>query len=188
MIDPDTPEDQRRKAYRKLSFLVHPDKNDDDKERAQKAFEAVNRAYKMFDDEEQLQYCVGVAEEAKEMLQVKLEEKRKLAKKEGKTSIDEDDPKKYKEEYRKTMTKLFADLELKKQRMEESESKERKRQRDEEDALEAKVKKDKEWKHEWEEAQVNRVDSWRNFQKGGTKKKKTKTMGLKPPKLKQEKR
>ena len=105
------------------------------------------------------------------------------------------------------MTKLFADLELKKQRMEESESKERKRQRDEEDALEAKVKKDKEWKHEWEvcwqrielardhhplpnlqEAQVNRVDSWRNFQKGGTKKKKTKTMGLKPPKLKQEKR
>ena len=53
---------------------------------------AVNRAYKMFDDEEQLQYCMGVAEEAKEMLQVKLEEKRKLAKKEGKTSIEEDDP------------------------------------------------------------------------------------------------
>ena len=35
--------------------------------------------------------------------------------------------------------------------------------------------------------QTSRVDSWRSFQKGG-KKKKTKTMGLKPPKLKQEKR
>ena len=53
---------------------------------------AVNRAYKWFDDEEQLQYCMGVAEEAREMLESKLEEKRKLAKKEGKTTIEEDDP------------------------------------------------------------------------------------------------
>ena len=52
---------------------------------------AVNKAHKMFDDDEQLQYCMGVAEEAKEVLQAKLEEKRKLAKKEGKT-IEEDDP------------------------------------------------------------------------------------------------
>ena len=37
---------------------------------------AMNKAYKMFDDEEQLEYCMGVAEEAKE----------------GKTSIEEDDP------------------------------------------------------------------------------------------------
>ena len=52
----------------------------------------MNKAYKMFDDEEQLQYCMGVAEEAKETLQAKLEEKRKLAKKDGKTRIEEDDP------------------------------------------------------------------------------------------------
>ena len=53
---------------------------------------AVSKAYKMFDDEEQLEYCMGVAEEAKELLDQKLEEKRKQAKKEGKTSIEEDDP------------------------------------------------------------------------------------------------
>ena len=53
---------------------------------------AVNKAYKMFDDEEQLQYCMGVAEKAKELLDQKLEDKRKQAKKEGKTSIEEDDP------------------------------------------------------------------------------------------------
>lgn len=46
----------------------------------------------MFDDEEQVQYCMGVAEEAREMLQAKLDEKRKLAKKEGKAAIEEDDP------------------------------------------------------------------------------------------------
>ena len=47
---------------------------------------AVNKAYKMFDDEEQLEYCMGVAEEAKELLDQKLEGKRKQAKKEVKTS------------------------------------------------------------------------------------------------------
>ena len=52
----------------------------------------MNKAYKMFDDEEQLEYCMGVAEEARELLDQKLEEKRKQAKKEGKTSIEEDDP------------------------------------------------------------------------------------------------
>ena len=46
----------------------------------------------MFDDEEQPEYCMGVAEEAKELLDQKLEKKRKQAKKEGKTSIEEDDP------------------------------------------------------------------------------------------------
>lgn len=35
---------------------------------------------------------------------------------------------------------------------------------------------------------MNRVDSWRSFQQKGSKKKKAKAMGLKPPKLKQEKR
>lgn len=48
------------------------------------------------------------------------------------------------------MTKLFADLELKKQKMEEVECNERKRQRDEETAIGFKAKKDKEWKQEWE--------------------------------------
>ena len=48
----------------------------------------------MFDDDEQLQYCMSVAEEAKETLEAKLEEKRKQAKKEGKSTIEEDDPEK----------------------------------------------------------------------------------------------
>ncbi len=53
----------------------------------------MNRAHKLFDDEEQLEYCMGVAEEAKETLSVKIEEKRKLARKDGKAvTIEEDDP------------------------------------------------------------------------------------------------
>ena len=41
----------------------------------------------MFDDEEQLEYCMGVAEEAKELLDQKLEGKRKQAKKEVKSRL-----------------------------------------------------------------------------------------------------
>lgn len=48
------------------------------------------------------------------------------------------------------MAKLFADLELKKQKMEDAESKERKRERDETNAITHKAKKDKEWKQDWE--------------------------------------
>ena len=57
------------------------------------------------------------------------------------------------------MTKLFADLELKKQKMEEAEGKERKRERDEADAIAHKAKKEKEWKEEWEVC-------WHNMVKG----------------------
>lgn len=56
----------------------------------------------------------------------------------------------FKKQYRNTMTKLFADLEIKKQKMEEQESKERKRQREEEEEVAEKAKKEKEWKQEWE--------------------------------------
>lgn len=48
------------------------------------------------------------------------------------------------------MTKLFADLELKKQKMEKAEGEDRKRQREEDDLIVTKAKKDKEWKQEWE--------------------------------------
>lgn len=56
----------------------------------------------------------------------------------------------YKQLYHNAMTKLFADLELKKHKMEEAESKDRKRQREEEDLIQLKAKKDKEWKKDWE--------------------------------------
>lgn len=69
---------------------------------------AVNKAHKMFDDEEQLQYCMGVAEEAKEVLKAKIEEKRKLAKKDGKTSIEEDDPVKVYNQVTSTLTKCVV--------------------------------------------------------------------------------
>eukprot|EP00731_Ephydatia_muelleri_P032070 Em0023g577a len=186
LVDPDSPAEQIRKAYRKLSILVHPDKNEDDKERAQKAFDAVHTAYKMFDSEDQMEYCKGVVEEARANIEERMKEKRKVAKKNGKDKIEEDDPEKYKEVFGKALTKLFADYHIRKKQLEERELNERKRQREQEEEEANKVKREKEWKHEWESTRNNRVDSWRSFQQKGSKKEKH--TGLKPPKLKTEKR
>ncbi len=55
---------------------------------------AVSKAYEMFNDEEKYAYCKGVIEEAEALVEHKLEEKRALAKKSGKITIEEDDPEK----------------------------------------------------------------------------------------------
>lgn len=64
-VDPDTPLDEIKKKYRRLSILVHPDKNQDDADRAQQAFEVVNRAWKTLENEETRQKCMDIIEEAK---------------------------------------------------------------------------------------------------------------------------
>ncbi|CAI8007383.1 DnaJ homolog subfamily C member 8 [Geodia barretti] len=186
LIDPDTPPEQVRKAYRKLSILVHPDKNESDKDRAQLAFEAVHKAYKMLDDEDQRAYVLEMVEDAKAKLDMEMEEKRKVVQRQGKDSIEEDDPEKYRQALRNTLTKLFADVEMKKKKLEERDQSERKRQKEQEGAEQDKVKRQKEWKQDWDAKRNDRVDSWRTFQQKGKKRKMS--GGLKPPKLKQEKR
>ena len=53
----------------------------------------MSKAYEMFNDDEKYAYCKGVVEEAQALIDHKLEEKRALVKKEGKTTtIEEDDP------------------------------------------------------------------------------------------------
>ena len=48
----------------------------------------------MFDDPEQMEFLKGVVEEARGLTEQKVKEKRKLAAKQGKTTIEEDDPEK----------------------------------------------------------------------------------------------
>jgi DnaJ family protein C protein 8 len=92
----------------------------------------------------------------------------------------------YRQALRNTLTKLFADVEMKKKKLEERDQSERKRQKEQEGAEQDKVKRQKEWKQDWDAKRNDRVDSWRTFQQKGKKRKMS--GGLKPPKLKQEKR
>ena len=83
-IDPETPIEDIRRKYRRLSILVHPDKNQDDVERAQAAFDAVKKSYALLDDEKTRKKCEEIVDEAKGRTQQNMEEKRRKLIKENK--------------------------------------------------------------------------------------------------------
>nr|CAH8868022.1 unnamed protein product [Trichobilharzia regenti] len=187
-VDPDTSMADIKKKYRQLSLLVHPDKNPDDTERSQKAFEAVNKAYKALDDPETCRKCKEVVEEAKELVEQMMIEKRKRLKKSGgPTTIEEDDPDKHRHAIYVQTCKLFADLERLRVEEELKQSSDRKRKAEQEAEEKKLVEYDKIWRKNYEESRSNRVASWRDF-----KEKKSKTSkgigGLRPPKTKMEQR
>ncbi|XP_075148293.1 dnaJ homolog subfamily C member 8 [Haematobia irritans] len=191
-IEPDLPIDQIKKRYRQLSILVHPDKNQDDLDRAQRAFEIVNRAWKILENDLTRKKCLDVYEEAKERTDHMIAEKRRKIKKENRfETIPEDDPVKYKHAVYVMVMKLFADMERRRQQLDQRDQEERKRKREAEIEEEEKLKADKEWQKNFEESRQSRVNSWHDFQSGKSKKaKKQKRMqGLMvPPKFKPESR
>lgn len=190
-IDPYCAIEEIRKKYRKLSMYVHPDKNPEDKERADIAFEAVNRSYKMLDDEKERKKCLEVVEEARERVDKTCEEKRKKLRREAvvaaalaaekekskskssrftqpeskpvSTSIEEDDPDKYRYAIYVMTCKLFADIERLKVREREKQQEEKKRKAEEKDHDAAKSKVKKEWDKNYEDSRQGRVSSWQNF-------------------------
>lgn len=191
-VEPETPLDEVKKKYRRFSILVHPDKNQDDADRAQQAFEILNRAWKTLESDETRQKCLDIIEEAKGRTDIMLTEKRKKAKKEGRNSIPEDDPEKYKHAIYVLTMKLFADMERKRRDLAVRDQEERKRKREKEIEEEENIKAEKEWQKNFEESRQNRVNSWQNFQAGGSKSGKSsktkKIKTFKPPKPKPESR
>ncbi|CAH1227425.1 dnaJ homolog subfamily C member 8-like [Branchiostoma lanceolatum] len=192
-----TPADVK-KRYRQLSILIHPDKNPEDHDRAEAAFDAVNKAYKMLDNEDAKRRCMDVVEEAKAHVDNRIKEKRKQLKKEGKSStVEEDDPVKFKHALWVMMCKLFADRERKRREQEQREADLRKRAADEEAEEVEKAKRQKEWEKQWEAKREERVDSWRSWQQTTkpkpekekkVKKEKKPPRMFKPPKHKMEQR
>lgn len=192
-VEPETPVDQIKKKYRSLSILVHPDKNQDDKDRAQTAFDIITRAWKTLENETTRKKCLDVYEEAKDRTDHMIAEKKKKMKKEGRPDevIPEDDPGKYKHAIYVMVMKLFADMERRRQQLEQRDMEERKRKREAEIDEEERRKNEKEWQKNFEESRQSRVNSWHDFQAGKTKKaKKQKKVhgGFVPPKLKPESR
>lgn len=121
-------------------------------------------------------------------------EKRKKIKKENRCfeTIPEDDPIKYKHAIYVMVMKLFADMERRRQQLDQRDQEERKRKRETEIEEEEKRKADKEWQKNFEESRQSRVNSWHDFQSGKSAKnaKKQKRMHgmMMPPKFKPETR
>uniref|UniRef100_H2Y5M9 J domain-containing protein n=1 Tax=Ciona savignyi TaxID=51511 RepID=H2Y5M9_CIOSA len=192
-VAPETPNDEVKKKFRKLSILVHPDKNQGDQENAKKAFDAVKKAWELLSKEKDREECLGVVEDAKNRLEAKLKlKKKKLRKENQSTVISEDDPAVYALELHKETCKLFADLAIVRREMEMREMNERKRQRQQEIETEEKQKIQQEWNKNYEESRQSRVSSWQNFtgtKSSKSKKRKSKSvLGFRPPKVKMEER
>ncbi|XP_034485203.1 dnaJ homolog subfamily C member 8 isoform X1 [Drosophila innubila] len=194
-IDPDVEVADIKKRYRTLSILVHPDKNHDNQERAQMAFDIVARSWKILENDLTRKKCLEVYEEAKGRTDHMIAEKRKKLKKEGRSfePIPEDDPVKYKHAIYVMVMKLFADMERRRQKLDQRDQEERKRKRETEIEEEERVKADREWQQNFEESRQSRVNSWHDFQSGAGKSKKTKkpkhmTGMMVPPKFKPETR
>jgi len=187
-LEHDTPLDEAKKKYKRLSILVHPDKNQDDLERANSAFETVNRAWRTIDNDESRKKCLEIIQEAKDMTEFMIAEKRKKLKREGKdTLVEEDDPAIMKRSIYVQTCKLFADLERKRKDHEARELQERKRKREQEIDEEQKATMSKEWQKNFDESRESRVNSWKAFQES-TKKSSKKIKIFKPPKHKAESR
>lgn len=84
------------------------------------------------------------------LCKLQVAEKRKKAKKEGKDSIPEDDPEKYKHSVYVLTMKLFADMERKRRDLAERDQEERKRKREQEIEEEENQKIQKEWQKNFE--------------------------------------
>jgi len=197
-VSPDTPTDEVRKKYRKLSILVHPDKNPNDKEKSQKAFDAVKKSWETLNSEKEKEECLGVVSDAKNRLEEKLKQKRrKMKKADGNLQsssiiIPEDDPYTYQQALHKETCRMFADLAVVRQEMELRQMNERSRQRNQEIQVQEKAKLKKEWDKNYEESREERVSSWQSFQKKGKKRKSSTTTKipktLRPPKVRMEQR
>ncbi|CAK9290587.1 unnamed protein product [Gordionus sp. m RMFG-2023] len=161
-IDPQISVEEIKKKFRKLSMLLHPDKNRDDLERAQKAFDALTKAWKLLEDEKNRKNCYEVVEQAK----LKIEDKKKQLAREGKPIIvEETQPDKFKHALYIHTTKIFADLERKRQQLETRDMEERKRQRELELSEEEKKQFDIEWNKNFEDTREIRIDSWLKFKR-----------------------
>jgi len=207
-VDPDLPLEDVKKKFRRMSILVHPDKNQDDLERSQVAFDAVKRAWNVLENKATRNACMEVVDEAKGRTKMNMEEKKKKLRREGKSSvIEEDDPAHFKKAVNILTMKLFADLERKRQANENKISEDALKKREKELDEEAKKQKIEEFEKNWEESRQGRVDSWMCFKKGvpgptgapapGKEKKEKKEkkfknkyspIGFRPPKPKPEQR
>jgi DnaJ homolog subfamily C member 8 len=87
-VDPETPLDDIRKKYKRLSILVHPDKNQGDAERAQDAFEVVNKSWKVLENDLTRSKCMEIVEEAKGRTDLAIEDKKKKMKKDGNEYVE----------------------------------------------------------------------------------------------------
>lgn len=171
-LQPGVPESDIKIVYRKKSLLIHPDKTKNPQ--APDAFDRLKKAQSALLDETQrkhLDECIADA--------------RQLLIRQHKYSLDSPELKteEFRVEWRKKTIEVLVEAEARRRRQMKAQMQEEGRERRKEEAEIEERKRKREHEKDWEETRNQRIDSWRDFQKGAKKdgkegkKKKMKVLG-----------
>ncbi|KAF2219091.1 hypothetical protein BDZ85DRAFT_285683 [Elsinoe ampelina] len=173
-IQPGLPESQIKKIYRTKSLLIHPDKTSNPK--APDAFDRLAKAQQQLLDEKQ-----------REKLDESIADARMLLMRERKLTVDDEEVKDPDDEFisawRAKTVWVLMDEEKRRQRQMKAQMQEEGRAKKQEEEEMEQRKRKREFENNWEKTREGRIDSWRDFQKGGSKtggvkkKAKLKTLG-----------
>ncbi|KAI6091403.1 DnaJ domain-containing protein [Hypoxylon rubiginosum] len=168
-LNPGVPESDIKVTYRKKSLLIHPDKTKNPQ--APEAFDRLKKAQTELMDEKH-----------RERLDEAIADARMLLIRENKWTVDSPELKteKFAKQWRDKSREVLIDNELRRKRQAKAQMQEegREQRRQEEELDERKRKRQHE--ADWEVTRDQRIDSWRQFQKGKSGDDKKKKKKLKP--------
>ncbi len=166
-LQPGVPESDIKKTYRSKSLLIHPDKTKN--AQAPDAFDRLKKAIDELMDEKH-----------RERLDEAIADARMLLIRENKWTVDSPEVKTeaFAKDWREKTKFMLIDNEHRRRRQLKAQMQEEGReQKKEEEELEARKRK-RQHEQDWESTREERIGSWRDFQKGGEKKKKKKAKPL----------
>ncbi|KAL3518651.1 hypothetical protein ACH5RR_021240 [Cinchona calisaya] len=185
----DSPLDDVKKQYRKLSLLVHPDKCKHPQ--AKEAFGALAKAQQLLHEPQEREYLLNQVNAAKEELRAKRKKqlKKDTASKlksivdEGRHELEFERSAEFQQELKLKVREILTEQEWRRRKMQMRISEEEGRLKKDEEESKEMWKRKREHEEQWEGTREQRVSSWRDFMKGG---KKVKKGEIRPPKLKTE--
>ncbi|KAI9821779.1 MAG: hypothetical protein M1827_002360 [Pycnora praestabilis] len=165
-LQPGVPESDIKNQYRKRSLLIHPDKTKNPL--APDAFDRLKKAQTELMDEKQ-----------RERLDEAISDARMLLIRERKWTVDNPELRTavFAKDWREKTKMVLIDNEHRRRKQMKAQLAEEGRQQKKEDDEVDQRKRKRDHEHAWEDTREQRIGSWRDFQKGGDKKKKKK---LKP--------
>ncbi|ROT41811.1 hypothetical protein SODALDRAFT_341504 [Sodiomyces alkalinus F11] len=170
-LQPGVPESDIKLCYRKKSLLIHPDKTKNPK--APEAFDRLKKAQLELMDEKH-----------RERLDEAIADARMLLIRENKWTVDSEELKapEFAKKWREKTREVLVDNEHRRRRQLKGQLQEEGREQRKQDEELDQRKRKRQHEQDWEATRDQRIDSWRQFQKGrssgeGKKKKKMKPIG-----------
>ncbi|KAM0563520.1 hypothetical protein ACHAPJ_001241 [Fusarium lateritium] len=164
-LQPGVPDSDIKITYRKKSLLIHPDKTKNPL--APDAFDRLKKAQTELMDEKH-----------RERLDEAIADARMLLIRENKWTVDSEELKteEFRKQWRAKARDVLIDNEHRRRRQMKAQLQEEGREQRRADAEVDERKRKRQHEQDWEATRDERISSWRQFQKGGSEKKKKKKL------------